>query len=125
MNEQAEATVMTLENAWNQAVRLKESRALQPLLLQDLIYIEGDGRLMNKEQYLAEVSAPIIHPAHVVTEQMRAHSYGAAVIVTGVYRENGIRRRDPYTLRERFIDTWVRQHGVWVCVVSQSTRITH
>lgn len=123
--EQAEVTVLALENAWNQAVHLKESRALQPLLLEGLIYIEGDGRLMSKGQYLSEVNARLVRPEHVASEFMHAHSYGSTVIVTGVYRESGSRRGTPYILQERFIDTWVQQRGAWVCVASQSTPVMH
>jgi Domain of unknown function (DUF4440) len=124
-HEQAESTVLALENAWNQAVRLKESGALQQLLVDGLIYIEYDGRMMSKGQYLARVRAPLLHPEHIVSESMRAHSYGNSVIVTGVYREKGTRNHVPYLLRERFIDTWILQNGMWVCVSSQSTPIAH
>jgi ketosteroid isomerase-like protein len=123
--EQAESTVLALENAWNQAVRLRESGALQLLLVDGLIYIEYDGRMMSKAQYLAQVRAPQLHPEHIVSESMRAHSYGNSVIVTGVYREKGTKNGAPYVLRERFIDTWIRQNGVWACVSSQSTLIAN
>jgi len=123
--EQAETTVLALENAWNQAVRLKESRALQELLVDGLIYIEYDGRVMSKGQYLAQVRAPLLHPEHVVSESMRAHSFGNSVIVTGVYREKGTKNHISYVLRERFIDTWIQRNGMWVCVSSQSTPIAH
>jgi hypothetical protein len=123
--DHAETTVLALENAWNQAVRLRESGALQQLLVDRLIYIEYDGRVMSKGQYLAQVRAPLLHPEHIVSESMRAHSFGNSVIVTGVYQEKDTKNHIPYVLRERFIDTWILQNGMWVCVSSQSTPIAH
>jgi len=56
---------------------------------------------------------------------MSAHAYGNSVIVTGVYREQGTKNGHPYALRERFMDAWIQQNGVWVCASSQSTLIQH
>lgn len=123
--EQAETTVLALENAWNQAVRLRESAALQQLLVDGMIYIDYDGRVMSKGQYLAQVRSPLLHPEHVVSESMHAHAYANSVIVTGVYSEKGKKNHVPYVLRERFIDTWVLLKGVWVCVSSQSTPVAY
>jgi hypothetical protein len=121
----AETRVMMLENAWNQAVQLGESKALQGLLGDGLVYIDYDGKILNKGQYLAHVQTPELHPEHVVSESMRAHAYGDSVVVTGVYREKGIKNGQPYTLRERFVDTWILQNGAWICASSQSTLIQH
>lgn len=121
----AERDVLALENAWNQAVQLRESKALQPMLVDGLVYIDYDGRMMNKGQYLAHINAPLLHPEHVVSESMQAHAYGDSVVVTGIYREKGLKKGQAYTLRERFVDAWVQQNNVWVCVSSQSTLITH
>jgi len=61
----------------------------------------------------------------LVAEEMTAHVYGDAAVVTGVYREKGTYKRKPYQRRGRFTDTWVKQKGTWQCVVSQSTLISH
>ncbi|HTC49296.1 MAG TPA: nuclear transport factor 2 family protein [Candidatus Aquilonibacter sp.] len=121
----AESTVLMLENAWNQALRLGESKALQELFVDGLVYIDYDGKIMNKGQYLAHVQTPLLHPEFVVSESMRAHAYGDSVVVTGVYREKGTKNGQPYALRERFVDTWIQQKGTWLCVSSQSTLISH
>jgi ketosteroid isomerase-like protein len=125
VSQLAETRVMMLENAWNQAVQLGESRALQGLLADGLVYIDYDGKILNKGQYLANVQNPELHPAHVVSESMRAHAYGDSVVVTGIYREKGMKNGQPYILRERFVDTWIQQNGAWICVSSQSTLIQH
>jgi len=49
--------------------------------------------------------------------------YGNSAVVTGVYREKGVKNGRPYQRRGRFTDTWVYQSGSWVCVASQSTLI--
>jgi ketosteroid isomerase-like protein len=119
------ARILTLENAWNQAVQQKDASALDILLAPDLIYVEYDGTLMNKGQYLASVRSPSMQPLHIVNESTSVHLYGMVAVVNGICRENGVKKGKPYTLRERFTDTWVRRSDKWVSVASQSTLIQH
>lgn len=123
--ELAEARVMTLEYAWSQAIQMGESRPLQSMLAESLIYIDYDGKLMSKRQYLTHVIAPLTHPEHIANEAMRAHTYGDSIVVTGIYHETGSKNGQPYELRERFVNAWIQQNGMWMCVSSQSTPIAH
>jgi ketosteroid isomerase-like protein len=117
--------ILTMENAWNQAVQQKDAAALEMLLAPDLIYVEYDGMLMNKEEFLASVRSPSLQPQRIVNESTKVRLFGAVAVVNGVYRESALKNGKPYTLRERFTDTWVRRGESWVCVASQSTLILH
>lgn len=116
--------ILSLENAWNQAVRQKDAAALQLLLGPQLVYVDYDGKLLDKAHYLASVQSQSLHPARIVSESMHVHLYGATAVVNGVYRENGVKDGKPYLLRERFTDTWVRSSDGWMCVASHSTLTT-
>jgi ketosteroid isomerase-like protein len=116
-----QARILDLENAWNRAVQAKDTAGLDMLLAPELVYVGMEGKLMSKAEYLASVKSQLEHPARVVTESMKVHVFGAAAIVDGVYRENGMKKGKPYTLRARFIDTWVRRRDSWVCVASDGT----
>jgi ketosteroid isomerase-like protein len=113
--------ILSLENAWNQAVHAQDTTALKMLLGAELVYVDFDGRLMDNAAYLASVRSEAKHPERIVSESMDVHLYGAVAVVNGVYRETGTRSGKPYALRERFTDTWLRQNDRWVCVASQST----
>ncbi|MFZ0294137.1 MAG: nuclear transport factor 2 family protein [Candidatus Sulfotelmatobacter sp.] len=117
--------ILALENAWNQAVRGKDTVALKLLLGPELVYVDYDGTLMDKEQYLASVQSEMVRAERIVSESMNVHLYGAAAVVEGIYRETGERNGKPYTLRERFSDTWIRRNESWECVASHSTLINH
>jgi ketosteroid isomerase-like protein len=113
--------LMALENAWNQAVQQKDRIALDMLIGPELVYVDYDGKLMDRAEYLASVQSAELHPERIVNEAMNVHIYGAAAVVNGVYRENGTKNGKPYSLRERFTDTWLRHGESWVCVASHST----
>lgn len=120
-----QSKILALENAWNQAEEHKDVNALESLLDPSLVYIDYDGSLMNKAQFIASVKEPSLHPEQIVNETMAAHVYGDSAVVTGVYREKGEKGGKPYLRRGRFTDTWVYTRGTWVCVASQSTLIMH
>jgi len=117
--------ILALENAWNLAEEHKDVKALESLLDSGLVYIDYDGSIMTKAQFIASVKEPELHPEQIVNESMTAHVYGGSAVVTGVYHEKGVKNGKAYLHRGRFTDTWVFRNGVWVCVASQSTLIQH
>jgi ketosteroid isomerase-like protein len=113
--------IMALENAWNLAEQHKDVKALDELLASNLVYIDYDGIIQNKEQFLASVRRPSLHPEQIVNESTTVYMYGAAAVVTGTYREKGVDKGKAYLRRGRFTDTWIYGNGAWQCVSSQST----
>lgn len=93
----------------------KNTVALQTLLDSRLVYVDYDGKLMDKAGYLASVKSESLHAARIVSESMQLHLYNAVAVVSGVYRENGLKNGKSYLLRERFTDMWVRQGEGWMC----------
>jgi ketosteroid isomerase-like protein len=116
-----ESKILALENAWNLAEQHKDARALDELLGDGLVYIDYDGSVMSKTEFLTSVTKPSLHPEQIVNESTTVHMYTTAAIVTGIYREKGVDKGKPYLRRGRFTDTWVYRDGLWRCVASQST----
>lgn len=80
------------------------------LLSADSVYVEFDGRRMNNAAHLASLQSQAKHPERIGSESMDVDLYGVVAVVNGVYRETGTKSGQPYTLRERFVDTCVRQN---------------
>lgn len=116
-----EAMLRALENSWGQAVMAKDMKALEMLLGADLVFVDYDGKLMDRQQYMASIKAAPRAASQVTNELMTVHSYGTVAVVNGLYHERGTRNGKAYVLHERFTDTWVLRHGNWVCVASHST----
>jgi ketosteroid isomerase-like protein len=125
LQDAQQTRILALENAWNQAVMQRDARAIAPLMDDGLIYIDYDGTVMNKAQYLASLRAEEPHFEHIQSESMQVQVFGNSAVVVGVYRELGTQRGKSYARRERFVDTWVNRAGSWICVASDSTLITH
>src|SRR5712672_1286671 len=105
--------ILALETAWNQAEQQKDAAALKVLLGPELVYVDYDGTIMNKAEFLASVQSPSLHPERIVNESMNVQLYGAVAVVNGVYRESGVKSGKPYAFRGRFTDTWISARESW------------
>ncbi len=118
-----ETQLIQLERSWNQAEMGRDAGAIASLFDDTLVYVDYDGSLRNRSEYLRSVANPSSTPEHMYDEGMKVHVYSNAGVVSGVYRETGVTKGKPYTRRARFTDTWIKQSGQWKCVASQSTLI--
>jgi ketosteroid isomerase-like protein len=118
-----EGRLLALESAWNHAEQSKDAAALNQLLGESLVYVEYDGTLLNKKEFLQATLNNNVEQEQINNDGMTVHVYGNAAVVTGLYRDKGIEKGKSFLRRGRFTDTWVSQNGVWQCVASQSTLI--
>jgi ketosteroid isomerase-like protein len=119
-----EGHLLALESAWNHAEQSKDAAALNQLLGESLVYVDYDGALMNKKEFLQNTLHNNVEQEQINNDGMTVHVYGNAAVVTGLYRDKGIEKGKPFLRRGRFTDTWVNQNGAWQCVASQSTLIS-
>lgn len=119
-----EGKLLALENAWNRAAQAQDTKALSSLMSDSLIYIDFDGALLHKTEFLNFIKSANVQPTQVATEEVTAKIYGEAAVVSGIYREKGSSKGKPYQRRGRFIDTWIKKEGSWLCVSSQATLIS-
>jgi ketosteroid isomerase-like protein len=118
-----EIQVKQLERAWNEAEARHDMVAVTNIVADSLTYIDFDGSIKNKAEYLKDVTDTPFQADHLFDEGLTVTAYGNAAVAVGVYRETGKSKGKPYTHRVRFTDTWIKQAGVWRCVASQSTLI--
>src|SRR5579862_663577 len=115
--------IMALETAWNHALEVKDTAALEMLLANNMIALDSDGALMNKAAYLAGIKAPDYQPGQVTHEKISVQKFGDTAVVSGIYREKNVENGKSVVHRSSFVDTWVKQDGTWQCVASTSVTI--
>jgi hypothetical protein len=117
----ARSKVLALEHAWNQAEAFKDIKAMDFILDASLVYVDSDGSLLNKAEFLAHVKSA--HLRQVTTQSMTVQIFENTAIVTGTYQAVDFKDGKDVVLRGRFIDTWALRDSTWVCVAAQSTPI--
>lgn len=124
-NAAASAKIIALEKAWNQAYKMRDSKALGSLLDDSLVLIEDDGSVKSKAQFLAGMKSSNSNEEQVSPESIAVHIHGQTAIAVGVFAAKGSRGGKPYVRRERFVDTWILKNGNWICVATNATPILH
>ena len=117
------AKVISLEQLWNQAEVAKDVQSLNQLLSDTFLFVDVDGSMENKTEFLASVTDRAEHIDSIRSESMVSRRHGDTVVVSGVYHEKGTLNGKPYTHYGRFTDTWVKEGSAWMCAASQSTLI--
>jgi Domain of unknown function (DUF4440) len=113
--------VLALEHVWNQAEELKDLKALDSIFDNSLVYVDSEGTLLTKAEFLSRVkSAPL---QQLTTQSMTVEIFDSTAVVTGTYQAIEFKNGKAVVLRGRFIDTWARRNSTWVCVAAQSTPI--
>ncbi len=121
-----EGRIIALESAWDQAEQNRDVNALANLLADNLVYVDYDGSLSNKQQFLASIKSGDVTGEQINNEGVSVRLYNNNVAVsTGIYRDKGIEKGKPFQRRGRFTNVWLNQNGKWECIASQSTLITH
>lgn len=115
--------ILALEHIWNQAESLKDLKALDSLFDNELLYVDFDGTLMTKAEFLSRVKTA--HVEQVVTESMSVQIFANTAIATGTYRSSELNNGRARWRHGRFLDTWVYKNSTWVCVAAQATPILH
>ena len=118
----APSKVIALENAWSRALEMKDTKAVDAILDNAIVFVDLHGRLMSKADVLAD--AKTAHTDQVVTESMNVSVHGNTAVVTGIIRQKGTQGGKPYLQRGRFTDVWMDKQGTWVCIASQLTLIS-
>jgi ketosteroid isomerase-like protein len=118
--------IVALEKAWNQAYKLRDTKAIGAILDDSIVIINDDGSLQSKAEFLAEVSAAkSSDEQQVAPESLTVHMIGDVGIATGTFRTKETQEGKPHSKRERFVDTWVKKGENWVCVSAAAAPILH
>ena len=118
--------IIALEKAWNQAYKLRDTKAIDSLLSDDVVLVNDDGSLQNKIVFLNLVrSSQPSEEEQVTPESIGVTIAGEVAIATGVFVSKGVRNGKPYVRRDRFVDTWIKQRNNWVCASASATPVLH
>jgi hypothetical protein len=121
----ARSNILALEHAWDQAQERGDGKALATIFDNGLIFVDYDGKLLTKVEYMARVTSNTTHMEQIVAEQMNVQMFGDTAVVVGTYRVKGVENGSAFLRRGRFTDTWVLMGGHRICVAAATTPILH
>ena len=118
-----EGKILALENLWNRAEQARDTTALSQIFAPTMVYVDYDGSLKTRDQFLAYVKNDTSAPEQLVSEDLSIHSYGEFAVVTGIFRGKWSKGGKTTVMRGRYVDAWAKLGGTWQCVSAQATLI--
>lgn len=114
----AERELLRLEEDWARALMRRDAAFFRRTLHPSYVYSDERG-VFNKEQVIAEQTAPSDSVEFATNEDMRVHVHGSTAVVTGILIVRGRGKDGAFQHRYRYTDTWARSDGRWRMVASQ------
>ncbi len=118
-----EATLVDIENGWNEAAMKKDVATLDKYYADDVTDVAPDGTLNTKTQDIDDIKNGVLSIESATNEDLKPRIYGNAAVVTGTGTLKGTYKGENISGRYRFTDTFVKRNGRWECVATQATKI--
>ncbi|MCB2410559.1 nuclear transport factor 2 family protein [Hymenobacter lucidus] len=113
--------LLQLERRWNEAIVRRDTAFISGLLAPDFLYIAADGSVNDRKTMLLAVANPnsVVNPFQ--SEDVRVRQYGKdTAILTGWFLQTGTWLGQPFAVRLRYSDVYVRVKGRWQAVQAQA-----
>lgn len=113
-----ERAVLDLEEGWAKAVVKRDAATFKRLLAPGFVYTEDD-RVQNGDQLTRDVVSGTDTVTDARNEDLKTHTYGNTMVVTGWLIMRGRSSGKPFERRYRFTDTWLKRDGRWQIIAAQ------
>lgn len=101
-----------------------DAASLGQLLSPDWVIIDGDGRPIPRDRFLAVIRSGELRHDAMNSSETQTRIMGDAAIQTVRAQGSGVYGGHAYTFDERATDFWIWNKGRWMCVLTQLTRIS-
>jgi ketosteroid isomerase-like protein len=118
-----EEQISKLENDWVRALEKRDREGLNKVLAQEFTFIEPDGSIVNRDDYLSDRSstASVIDSFEIADVKVRV--FGDSALVTGIAQISERRQGKRYRFSLRWKEFWVKEFGNWKVFSGQATPV--
>src|ERR1700752_822672 len=114
----AASKLLVLEAKWNEAYKRGDIAAMNALLADEFIITVEDGSTYSKAGYIAQAGGGTTAVEVSEMSDLKVHTHGNRVVVTGAYHEKGTVKGKPYEYHDRLTDVWMTSDGRWQLIAS-------
>lgn len=116
--------LIQLERDWHGAFLRKDVATIASLLADDVVFTYADGARGDKTKELALVAEFNQQVDSSVQEDFIVKIHRDSAVVWFTQRMVGPVQGKPTEIAYRYMDVWVMRDGGWLCIASQSTKLT-
>lgn len=117
------ADLAAAAKAFDRAQAASDRAELERLIADDYVLHNSAGQVQDKKGFIADQTAPGFRMEPFTVEEPVEAVYGDTALMGGVSTVRGVSGGQPFTVRLRFMDVWVKRDGKWRVVFAQTTRV--
>jgi ketosteroid isomerase-like protein len=117
------ADLAAAAHAYDEAQVKGDRAALERLVADDYVLVNGAGAVQSKAQLIADYVAPGFKLDPFTIEAPVEKVLGDTALLGGRVNMTGTDGGQRFALVVRFVDTWAKRDGQWRVVYSQVTRV--
>lgn len=113
--------LLELDGRWNDAYPRRDVAALERVIADDWVCIDGAGRVIGKRELIERVesSAGFLDPYEFDETELRV--FGGAAVSTGRLSGEARDGEGRVYVEQRYTRVYVKREGRWQCVATQVT----
>ena len=117
------ADLAAAAHAYDAAQVNGDRAALERLVADDYVLVNGAGQVQDKAKLIADYVAPDFKLDPFTIEAPVEKVLGDTALLGGRVNMTGVDGGQRFALVVRFVDTWAKRDGQWRVVYSQVTRV--
>lgn len=121
--ETDKAAITRLEQAWPGAFVKKDAAAMLNMGTGDCLFAYSTGELVTLKQLCADVKSGALTVKSMHIDDLKVRVYGDSAVVFGLETEKSQYKGKDSSGQYRFVDTWLKRNGQWLCVASGNIRV--
>ena len=118
------AAITRLEQEWPVAFVKKDTAKMLGLGAPDCTFITSSGELISLKNFVADVKSGAYTVQSMHIDDLKVRVYGDSAVVFGLETEKSQYKGKDASGQYRFVDTWLKRNGQWLCAASANTHIT-
>jgi len=116
--------LIDLEQRWNEAFYHKDLSFISSILADEFVATYDDGERGDKAKELSLAASFNQQVESAIPDEFSVKVYQDTAIVWFTLRLVGIRQQQRAEMTLRYTDVWVNRDGRWLCVSTQSTKMS-
>jgi hypothetical protein len=122
-NVSDETQILKLEDLWVRAMNTKDRQLLDKIIAPSFTFIESDGTLKNRADYLTDRSSNKVETESFENVDLKVQVLGNFAIVSGLAKITEQRQGKRYRFQARWKEMWMKDKGKWQVLTSQATPV--
>jgi ketosteroid isomerase-like protein len=118
-----ERQILKLEDDWARALKTKDRQVLDTIVARNFTFIEPDGTVKNRDEYLADRSSDIADIESFELVDLKVSVFENCALTSGVSKITERRQGKRYRFSLRWKELWLKDNGSWRVVASQATPV--